>query len=105
MPEPYAQLSQSEEPEKPNPLAEMQDKYRHTPLVSTRSNLRFVGRIVIEVFEGSAVFPDGVDIALTWVLPPDRDAGLIFQQVAARLSRIGRQIGGSRPAGAVTASP
>jgi hypothetical protein len=102
MPEPNAQLSQSE---KPNPLAELQDKYRHTPLVGAGNDLRFVGRIVIEVFEGSSVFPDGVDIASIWVLPQDRDAGVIFQQVAARLSRISSQIGGSRPAGAVTASP
>ena len=98
MPEPHAQLSQSE---KPNPLAELQDKYRHTPLVGAGGDLRFVGRIVIEVFEGSSVFPDGVDIASTWVLPPDRDAGLIFQQVAARLSRISSQFGDSRPTGTI----
>ncbi len=101
MPEPQARLTRSEEPEKPNPLAELQDKYRHTPLVGTGSDLRFVGRIVIEVFEGSPVLPGDVDIASTWVLPPDRDAGLIFQQVAARLSRIGGQISGRRPVGAI----
>ncbi len=101
MPEPHARLTRSDEPEKPNPLAELQDKYRHTPLVGAGNDLRFVGRIVIEVFEGSSVFPDGVDIASTWVLPTDRDAGVIFQQVAARLSRIGSRFSGSRPAGAI----
>jgi hypothetical protein len=98
MPEPLAQLTRSE---KPNPLGELLDQYRHTPLIAA-GDARFVGRIVIEVFEGASDSLENVEIASTWWLPPDRDAGLIFQGVAARLNQIGGRISGSRPAGAVT---
>jgi hypothetical protein len=78
------------------------DQYRDTPLVAVGSDLRFVGRVVIEVFEGTPGFPEGGEIATTWVLAPDRDAGLIFRRVARRLDEMGNQMSGSRPAGAVT---
>jgi len=99
MPEPQAQLTRSE---KPNPLGELLDQHRHTPLIAAGGDARFVGRIVIEVFAGASDSLENVEIASTWWLPPDRDAGLIFQGVAARLNQIGGRISGSRPAGAGT---
>src|SRR5258708_12795520 len=95
MPEPKAQLTRSE---KPNPFGELLNQYRHTPLIAAAGDPRFVGRIVIEVFEGASATPESVEIASTWWLPPDRDAGLILQGVAARLNQLGGPISGSRPA-------
>ena len=101
MPESQAHLTRSETP---NPLSEVLDQYRRTLLIGAADNQRFLGRIVIEVFAGASASPDSVEIASTWVLPAERDAGLIFQRVAARLNEMGSQISGSRPAGAVTRS-
>ena len=99
MPEPQAQLTRSE---KPNPLGELLDQYRHTPLIAAANEPPFIGRIVIEVFEGASVNTGKVEIASTWWLSPDRDAGLLFQRVAMRLNEMGSHFSGSRPAGAVT---
>ena len=94
MTEPGRELTRSD---KPTVLADFLDRYRNTPLIGVENNLHFVGRIVIDVFEGSTVFPSGVDFALTWLLPPDKDAGLVFRCAAARLDQAGKQLAGARP--------
>jgi len=85
-PTPTAKLIQTDSP---NPLATLLKEYANRPLVGTGAETgRFLGRIVIEVWDKQPNASDDINVACTWALPDDIDPGPIFQHVATYLSRM-----------------
>lgn len=85
MPTPKTRVIRSS---RPNPSAELQTKYGNTPLVGTAGAPgRFLGRIIIEVWDQRPGSPNGAGMAFAWYPTHDVDPGPIFQNVAAELAR------------------